>query len=472
MKRSFNIIVICIIVSISFISAIAMIIFQMHDSLKEYLENSSDLTTESVITYFQQDLFDPQLIIDTSADDPLFLKTAVQNNNFNINEYIKQAKDRYYISNLRFASKISGKVYDGSTVREIETDDKWYYSLANADNLWESTSLDKTYVDGMLTYNISLSRAVYDKSNNFIGAVELKTQTTGFEAVISLLAKQYNLSFAFIAENGDIICKSDNTDYPSNIFDDPMLSKCKEKLSKEKTVKMWLNTGNIFDDSKLVVIKYLPLYECYLIGVENNSKLHAQYRHSIILFIALFAVALILALVLIIRQIRGYSRKIIRDATIDELTGIPNRKAFIQIYMDSSEKSELINAQIFMLDVDKFKTINDTFGHAIGDKALSLLGGELAKITKGKGFCARWGGDEFIGVLYCDVENAKETLGCLCKSIKNSELGKEINMTLSIGVSTIEIPKPLSNLTEKVDKALYAAKNGGRDRIFVNSSDD
>lgn len=119
---------------------------------------------------------------------------------------------------------------------------------------------------------------------------------------------------------------------------------------------------------------------------------------------------------------------------------------------------------LMFIDVDNFKSINDTYGHKAGDKALAEIAGMLTKCTRKNDVVARFGGDEFLILLpyIKNFDNYKVIASRITKSrnkIKNSN-GEDINISLSIGVSFYPYDgESINELMEQADKAMYDAKH-------------
>ncbi len=155
-------------------------------------------------------------------------------------------------------------------------------------------------------------------------------------------------------------------------------------------------------------------------------------------------------------------------ASHDTMTGIYNRRKFFELataIFDSS--SELFAA---MIDIDNFKSINDKYGHDVGDKTIKLVTKTIEeRLSKGAVFC-RMGGEEFAVV--CDMGKEEEFLS-LFESIREAvesleiESGKgTVKTTMSVGLSKQnETVKDIDELLKNADKALYEAKNGGRNKV-------
>jgi len=161
-------------------------------------------------------------------------------------------------------------------------------------------------------------------------------------------------------------------------------------------------------------------------------------------------------------------------AKTDELTKIPNRRGFNELIdnMVKDAKAESSSFALIILDIDHFKRINDDFGHLIGDSVLRYLAKQLQAETKGKDAIARIGGEEFV-VLLPNIEysNAITLANKLREKIGRNRLNvkshsKPLKLTISAGVSMYQMGEEIDTLIERADKALYKAKNSGRNKVY------
>lgn len=153
-------------------------------------------------------------------------------------------------------------------------------------------------------------------------------------------------------------------------------------------------------------------------------------------------------------------RSLLKKAEYDGLTGILNRRAFDQICESSAEKEQKI--ALLLIDMDNFKSINDTYGHLGGDNALKSLALALSETFRDTDYIARVGGDEFAAILpNCDVSAANAIKKKIERINKRLSQLEEHFVSISVGVA-------FSNngfskeLYDKADKALYAVKEKGK----------
>jgi diguanylate cyclase (GGDEF)-like protein len=149
----------------------------------------------------------------------------------------------------------------------------------------------------------------------------------------------------------------------------------------------------------------------------------------------------------------------------DPLTGTWNRRAFDDRFVDLSGRSgDLV---LLMIDVDRFKTINDTWGHGVGDATLVAVARTILKNVRPGDFVARFGGDEFIVLLPTAGVPEATVVAERVRTAVVDEL-RDPPVTVSIGLASFSGDQRLTGLT--VDRALYEAKSGGRNRVAVGAA--
>lgn len=159
-------------------------------------------------------------------------------------------------------------------------------------------------------------------------------------------------------------------------------------------------------------------------------------------------------------------------ATTDKLTGTFTRKYYDQIFKDLIENKKSINHgfSLLMIDLDKFKMINDTYGHRKGDEVLKEIGNTIKSSVRSTDVVARYGGEEFIVILKDSGKNEALVIGeKIRRNIESLSIkGIKKGVTLSIGVSIYpHHSKFKEDLVEKADQALYYAKETGRNKVCL-----
>ncbi len=160
-------------------------------------------------------------------------------------------------------------------------------------------------------------------------------------------------------------------------------------------------------------------------------------------------------------------------ATHDDLTGLLNRRAMLDRMQLEQHRSLRSGSPLLIaqLDIDHFKAVNDTHGHAAGDLVLQSFADTVRRNVRDTDVLARWGGEEFV-LLLCDTPaaDAVALMERLRQAVQAMQVpvpqgGGPITVTVSIGLARHTPADPLAGTLERADQALYAAKAGGRNRV-------
>ena len=164
------------------------------------------------------------------------------------------------------------------------------------------------------------------------------------------------------------------------------------------------------------------------------------------------------------------------ESVTDSLTRIYNRKAFDRqiaelVKINTVSKSPF---SLLMIDIDNFKNINDTYGHQTGDRVIMAIVNKCRQSIRGEDFFARYGGEEFIIILPgASLRNAVKKANHICKSVASTwyrldddQDGQTLHVTISVGVSSYQKDDTTASVIQRTDKALYAAKHGGKNCVY------
>lgn len=167
---------------------------------------------------------------------------------------------------------------------------------------------------------------------------------------------------------------------------------------------------------------------------------------------------------------KAVEKKLKHMATVDALTQIYNRRKFDELLDYEIQKSKRYGGSLSIVfcDIDNFKTINDTYGHDVGDEILKSFSLLLKENLRKSDFLARWGGEEFaILITNTSFDIVKSLVEKIKQEIESYKFDKVGNLTASFGVTNFENNDTNTNIIKRVDKALYRAKDLGRNRIEI-----
>ncbi|MCX7957579.1 MAG: diguanylate cyclase [Deltaproteobacteria bacterium] len=169
-------------------------------------------------------------------------------------------------------------------------------------------------------------------------------------------------------------------------------------------------------------------------------------------------------------ELKAANDELIRLAVTDNLTGIYNRRHLEESLSIEIERAKRYNRpfSVILLDIDYFKSVNDTYGHTLGDKVLILFAEIISKNIRITDICGRWGGEEFL--IIC-AETDKKGAARLAERIRKLfEKVKYDNIppkTASLGVTDYREGDTTDTIINRADNALYSAKNNGRNQVVT-----
>lgn len=174
------------------------------------------------------------------------------------------------------------------------------------------------------------------------------------------------------------------------------------------------------------------------------------------------------------RELEQAVEKLNEIAFNDSLTGLKNRRSFLELgnnYISIATRSQLPLA-LLMVDIDFFKNINDTYGHAVGDKVLVDFSDRISRQLRDSDLLTRIGGEEFAIIMNnTDCKGAQIAAEKMCRLVENSQFKDtqvELRYTISIGVTEmLADDNKIEDILNRADKALYRAKNAGRNQVQV-----
>ena len=195
-------------------------------------------------------------------------------------------------------------------------------------------------------------------------------------------------------------------------------------------------------------------------------------RYSVNTELATFAATSVLVCVFIYAfatRLRRANRRLYIDSTVDSLTGAGNRRLLDDVLAELPEGTPQNEFSLLMLDIDHFKSVNDQYGHTIGDLCLNRLAHMLMNDLTPPQRLFRYGGEEFVVLVQGDPSSALVLAEKLRSDTERTQLIREATITLSIGIATRRPHESVHAWMRRADGALYEAKQQGRNICRVSA---
>lgn len=370
------------------------------------------------------------------------------------------------------ASELTRTQYnsDGSTIPLTKKAVEWYFRAKQSPH--NIVGVLGNRKDVSIYYDIK----IHDEQGQFLGFIGVSRRLDSFLASFDNFKKQYNYDFVIIDHNDNVVLSSDH----ALVADGKRIVKL-DQLPWYQAHSAEHKTGNSPDnllvnvngEDFLVAKANLQAlnWKLYLISSlqsRQNETTEIFVFRTINIVLATF-ILFILGRIAVFYMQREFAHKYQKDP----LTNLPNRANLAWRFNQILAHHPLCSAII--VDVDHFKQVNDTYGHAAGDLVLSEMAEILQSQLRGIDVVGRWGGEEFVILLpSTDTKIAKVIAertriamsGHTFLSAENS-----LNVTASFGIAATVKHNKLDDLVALADNALYEAKRQGRNQVKVYEED-
>ncbi|NCB41565.1 MAG: GGDEF domain-containing protein [Clostridia bacterium] len=447
--------------------------------IKDDIENISKLSSTNIYASINNELTKPIFVSLTMANDS-FLKNWLnqemlgQNDDVRlkeIQEYLLGIKGKYGYSSVFLISEATKKYYYYQGINKVispqDEHDQWYYSFVDK-GISYALDVDQDQVaNNELT--VFVNCRVVGSSGNLLGVVGVGLKMDEIQSLFHIFESEYDLNAFLISPEGVVQAHTDSRKIETvNIFDNASITNLKEViLSNKDSIQSFPYKQKDWDG--YIITRYIEELGWYLVVEKDISVLSTALKAQLMndILIAVFVLALLLFLST--RLISRYKAKVVQIARTDELTQLPNRRAFDQSIDEALKYASKNNKPVcvFIFDIDEFKKVNDHFGHMRGDKVIAQIA-QMSKLRLGESVLfARWGGDEFAGILYEELDVAENILSDLLREIANLKNISEFPITISIGLTKFNPFDTSDTIIIRADNALYKAKATGRNKVFI-----
>ncbi len=188
---------------------------------------------------------------------------------------------------------------------------------------------------------------------------------------------------------------------------------------------------------------------------------------SLSTFVVTYMLVCLFAYIFAMRVLKD-NRRLAQEATIDPLTGAGNRRALadaMEVTITEKRYNPTSSVAIVLFDIDYFKSINDLYGHDVGDKFLQRFAEFLRSLIRPEEALFRFGGEEFVVLAKGDLGDATSLANQVREILEGTYLISDKLVTVSIGVAELAVGESARELMKRADDALYNAKSSGRNRV-------
>ena len=420
---------------------------------------------------------------------PIFVSSMMASNTFvhdwvaggerdvrRMSNYLTSVMRDYGAFTAFFVSDATRRYYhaDGllKTVAEEEPRDAWYFRVARMDAPFEiNTDIDMANGDELTVF---VNYRVHDDAGRFLGAIGVGLAVRSLTELLLDYGRSFGRDVYFVDAAGAFQLGFSPHGTAATLAEVPALSALAPALLEgrgESAHDYRGDGGQVFLHRRWIA----PL-EWYLMVEQSEGAALAPIRHA---FVASLALSLAIALGVLAaahRLLRIYQRDLEHSAAHDVLTGALNRQAFDALleraFARDARRAD--RSSLMFVDIDHFKRVNDTHGHAAGDAAIRHAVEVVASTLRSDDVLCRWGGEEFCALLPgTDAGDARALAERVRAALAASPLvhaGTSIELRVSIGVAERARDEGVEAVLGRADAALYRAKHEGRDRVRLAPS--
>ena len=472
-SKKFIALISLLIVSGFLVTSLASFFVSRSSLRKQITRTQLPLTSVTIYTEIQRDLLRPIFISSLMATDT-FLRDWVlrgERDRDAVTRYLKTIKEKYGLFTAFFVSDRTYNYYyfDGilKKVSRESFRDEWYFrTRAMKDEYEINVDIDMAHQDAL---TIFINYRVLDYQGNFIGATGVGLNLYTLRELIQEYQEKYGCHIFFVNRSGAVTLRGAGHPVDSKrLRDMESISKYEEEiLSGDRERFQYRRKGK----TRYLNVRYIPEFEWFLLIEQGEEAVVSDILRTLLTNLVILLVITVIVLAIIMRLISTYNRRQEYMATRDELTGALNRHAFDELMpavMDEySDRNMGLSA--LMVDLDFFKTVNDSHGHHAGDLLLKEISNNINSTIREPDLLFRWGGEEFLVLLKnCNHENAVTVAEKIRNAIESQEVmsgDASLTCTASLGVAEYVPGESEDELINRADRNLYRAKEEGRNRV-------
>lgn len=468
------IITLCILLGAGFAATALVNYYASKASIRESIVASElPLTSDNLYSEIQKDLIRPVLISSMMASDT-FLRDWVlagEKDAEKMTRYLREIKERYGAFTSFFVSEKSRIYYQTEgvlkKVQEDEPRDAWYFRVRRMKEPYEiNLDPDLANKDAL---TIFINYRIFDYGGQYIGVAGVGLTVDAVRALINDYQKRYRRNVYFVDGAGGIALFANDPEVTgTSIHTMEGLGAIAQRILREGSGSYEYRSGG---SDYLLNVRFIPELNWHLFVERAEDEALEDIRNTLYLNLAISIVITLIVLLATSLTINRYQGRLEKMATTDSLTGLANRRAFELLVPQAIGEARRSSAPLLalLIDIDRFKEINDRHGHLAGDGVLREVAGLIRSLLRKSDIVCRWGGEEFLVVAKVADDSGGRLLAEKIRSAIEAGVFRHgkiaIPVTVSIGIAAhVENDTP-DGLIARADSALYEAKAQGRNLV-------
>ena len=446
----------------------------VRDTQAQLQNTSLPLSVDNIYTEIQQRMIEPLLVSSLMSNDT-FLRDWIMEGETDLNgivRYLTEIQQKYDVFTTFLVSDVIKNYYHPrgliDVINKENSADAWYFRFKEQSEPYEINLDHNANLGDFLVMFINYKVMNYKKE--MIGVTGVGVRLLNIEQMLNSFKTRYKYDVYFVDQKGELTLFSKALNKRGNIANIEGLRQIEESIFEGKQTQFEYKDK---DGEYLLNTKYIEKLKLHLFVEINKKEYLDELKKTFYGNLLASILVTVLVTFIILYTINIYQKQLVQLASEDALTGLANRRKFNEHFekLYKLYKKGINRLTLFLIDIDDFKEVNDTFGHLIGDEALIRVADILRVELRASDMIARWCGEEF-ALLLVDVspEKAMEIAQKLCQAIKEDKVLTQLlqkPLTVSIGLGELSSLESQDGLVYKVDNALYEAKKAGKDQVVV-----
>jgi diguanylate cyclase (GGDEF)-like protein len=458
------------------------------------LETELPLTGDNIYSEIQIDLVRPIFVSSLMANDT-FLHDWVKQGEEDpaqVRRYLQAIKDRYDTFTAFFISEETRRYYHFTGVPQVvsseDPEDVWYFRARSMEQPYEINVDPNQAQNNAIT--IFINYRVVDQAGRFLGITGVGLELDAVAKIIERYREAFERTVYFTDANGLVTVHPDpEIAYSRQLRELEGLGPIAERILSEERGAYQVERG---EHTILMTTRYIPELDWWLVVEADEAEAIGDLQGGFLSNFLIGLAAIIVTLIAVTLAINRYQRRLETIATTDTLTGLANRQMFDDQLHRALNRARRSGRplSLVIIDLDRFKTVNDRHGHLAGDQVLKRVAGIAGEAVRKSDILARWGGEEFALLMEeCPREQAeriaetlrqriaaadlRDILGAAAETNAANEDDAILPLTASFGVASMQPgaagasdpDAEVERLLGEADRALYRAKADGRNRV-------
>ncbi len=454
-----------------------------YDVTKEAISRSAKtetlpLISNNIFSEIQQILLTPINNSSLMANDSFLIDWVLsgENDGDEVVRYLRRIKEEYgYFSSFFISDLTHNYYYYDGILKQISPEDAhdvWYYDFINMGVDYDLDVDTDEATRGTVT--IFINHRLEDETGKLLGVTGVGLEMNSIGKTLEQYRQQFDHLIYMIDSEGLIQIHPDpNLILSTYIQDLEGIGELSEEILSQKSgtsIYEYKNSTGVV----VLSVRYFPDLDWILIVEQDQTQSLEPARHSLVNNILIGVGVTVLVIVLVILTLNYYYSRLESLAINDELTGLYNRRKFQELFQREISYAKRYEQPLSVLwvDIDRFKSINDEFGHHAGDELLRQIAVTLQRGIRDIDVIGRWGGEEFVILLHkTDAKQAYQTAERLRKAIAELRYDNDksiFSSTVSIGAASSQASGlAMDEMLKLADEAMYRAKQEGRNRTCL-----